>query len=126
MDNMSYHKTYDDTIPKIFQAKKVNLQKFLWEKKIPFCLGNTVNILAAHVKEFIINHCKYQTVALAEEQGQKVIFTPPHYSDLQPIELVWALIKGNVGRQYSLDSTLALVLQRLVTSSQVRPIQSHT
>ena len=50
---------------------------------------------------------------LAEKQGHTVAFTPPHYSDLQPIELIWWLIKGNIGRQHTTESTLAIVLQQL-------------
>jgi hypothetical protein len=53
---------------------------------------------------------------LAEEQGHRVLFTPPYHSDIQPIELLWARIKGEVGRQYSNSSTLAQVYIRLVAS----------
>jgi hypothetical protein len=47
---------------------------------------------------------------LAEERGHTVLFTPAYHSNLQPIELVWALVKGNVGRQYSNQTTLDMVL----------------
>ena len=59
-----------------------------------------------------------QVVGLATEKGHKVLFTPPYHSDLQPIELVWARVKGNVGRQYSNESTLDLVYQRLLAEFQ--------
>ncbi len=36
----------------------------------------------------------------AEAQDNQILWTPPRYSDLQPIELVWALEKGRVGRLY--------------------------
>jgi hypothetical protein len=51
---------------------------------------------------------------LADEGGHTVLFTPAYHSDLQPIELVWALVKGNVGRQYSNETTLDIVYQRLM------------
>jgi hypothetical protein len=51
---------------------------------------------------------------LAEEQGHQVLFTPPYHSDFQPIELVWALIKGNVGHQYNTNATLDIVYNRLM------------
>lgn len=41
------------------------------------------------------------------------MFTPPHYSDLQPIELVWAHMKNTVARQYSYKTTLDDVRFRL-------------
>jgi hypothetical protein len=43
-----------------------------------------------------------------------VLWTPPYHSDFQPIELVWALIKGNVGRQYNNETTLKIVHDRLM------------
>jgi hypothetical protein len=42
-----------------------------------------------------------------------VLFTPPRYSELQPIETVWAIVKGRVGRQYTTATTLADVEDRL-------------
>ena len=35
-------------------------------------------------------------------ERHEVAFMPSHFSYLQPNGLVWALIKGNVGRQYYL------------------------
>jgi len=42
-----------------------------------------------------------------------LLFSPPHYSDLQPIEIVWANVKGQIGRQYNTETTFADVLVRL-------------
>jgi hypothetical protein len=67
------------------------------------------------VKQFIGNNVKIEVVRLAEEGGHTVLFTPAYHSDLQPrIELVWALVKGNVGRQYSNQTTLDIVYERLM------------
>ena len=41
---------------------------------------------------------------------QEVIYLPPHYLDLQPIEIVWAITKGEVRRQYTTDTTFKEVL----------------
>ena len=35
---------------------------------------------------------------MARDRGHEVLFTTPYYSDLQPIDLVWAAIKGNMGK----------------------------
>jgi hypothetical protein len=51
---------------------------------------------------------------IAERHGHKVLFTPPYHSDLQPIELLWAYVKGNIGRQYSFDTTFEDVRARLI------------
>ena len=45
--------------------------------------------------------------------GHEVLFTPPRYSDLQPIETVWAIVKSEVGRQYDDKTTIADVRERL-------------
>ena len=49
----------------------------------------------------------------AEEEGHEVLFSSPHHSDLQPIELVWANVKGAVGRQYTTETAFKDVLCRL-------------
>jgi adenylosuccinate synthase len=50
----------------------------------------------------------------AEEAGHTILFTPAYHSDLQLIELVWALVEGNVGLQYSNQTTLDMVYERLM------------
>jgi transposase len=65
------------------------------------------------VKHFIANNVKIEVERLAEERGHTVLFTPAYHSDLQLIQLVWALVKGNVGRQYSNQTTLDMVYGRL-------------
>jgi transposase len=53
------------------------------------------------VKAYILsNNVKIEVEHLVEAGGHPVLFTPAYHSDLQPIELVWALVKGNVGLQY--------------------------
>jgi hypothetical protein len=62
---------------------------------------------------------------MAEAAGHTIQFTPPHYSDLQPIETIWAIVKGEVGRQYTTDTKFADVRLRLdaafanLTSSKI-------
>jgi adenylosuccinate synthase len=51
---------------------------------------------------------------LSEEGGHTVLFAPAYHSDLQPIELVWALVKGYVGCQYSNGTTFDMVYARLM------------
>ena len=50
---------------------------------------------------------------LAEAEGHRVLFTPPHHSDLQPIELLWAKLKGNIGRKYDANTTMSILKERL-------------
>jgi hypothetical protein len=43
-----------------------------------------------------------------------VLFTPVYHSDLQPIKLVWARVKGIVGRPYFNQTTLEMVYDQLM------------
>ena len=54
-----------------------------------------------------------EVVQLAKQQGHEVLYTPPYHCDLQPIEMVWSQVKGEVGRQYDLSTTIVIVKQRL-------------
>ncbi|EEY67691.1 uncharacterized protein PITG_17912 [Phytophthora infestans T30-4] len=65
--------------------------------------------LLRHIELFV----DPEIVSMAKTKGHDVIFTPPYYSDLQPIEFVWASVKGQVGRQYTATTTFQQVRQRL-------------
>ena len=52
-------------------------------------------------------------VHAADDFGHKIVFTTPPYSYLQPIELIWAHIKRNVQRQYTIGTNLSILKGRL-------------
>ncbi|OQR85907.1 hypothetical protein ACHHYP_20527 [Achlya hypogyna] len=56
---------------------------------------------------------KLIVVAMAAAKGHEVLYTPPSHSRLQPIEIVWAIIKGVVGRGYRDDQTFQEVRDAL-------------
>jgi transposase len=113
MDNAKYHKTYDASVPKLSKTNKAPLQQWMRHVSCEYDDIDLKKVLVKKCRAFIVEKFKYECVQLAENQSHRVVFTAPCYSDLQPIELVWALVKGNVGRQYSVNTTLDLVLQRL-------------
>jgi transposase len=113
MDNAKYHKTYPDSIPKFYKLNKQAIVEWFQAHGVAFEGNDTKKILLDKARKYIADNVQYECVQLAEEKGHRVVFTPPCYSDLQPIELVWALIKGNVGQQYSIDTTLSMVLEHL-------------
>ena len=55
-----------------------------------------------------------EIMQLAVKEGHEVLFTSPHYSDLQTIELIWPRVNSSVARQYSKTATLKDVQNRLV------------
>jgi adenylosuccinate synthase len=77
------------------------------------------------VKQFIDNNVKIEVVRLAEEGGHTVHFTPAYHSNLHPIELVWARVKGNVGHQYSNQTTLDMFYDRLMHEFNVLEDTGH-
>lgn len=93
--------------------KKVEVLEKLRDYNVEVYDSITVSEAKMIFCEHVFWNVPFEVVKLAEEQGHIVLFTPPCYSDLQPIELVWAFIKGRIGRMYSLSTTLSDVKNRL-------------
>jgi transposase len=114
LDNAKYHYAYGPDVPKPAKMKKQQCAEFLASKGVEFDPSMSAVELKQLVKKYIDDNIPIEIIRLATEKGHKVLFTPPYHSDLQPIELVWARIKGNIGRQYNNESTLELVYQHLL------------
>lgn len=71
-------------------------------------------MVKAQTKAWIVANEKFECSRLAEKQGHTVLLIPPYHNDLQPMEYVWALIKGNIDRQFSVNSTLEIVYRQLL------------
>ena len=50
------------------------------------------------LSNYIAENVSPVVVEMAKAAGHDVVYTHPYHSDLQPIELVWTNIKGEVGR----------------------------
>ena len=74
------------------------------------------SVLWGRVKSFIKEDVQPIIANLVEEQGHKVVWYPPHHSDLQPIQLVWDNVKGAVGIQYTTDKTFKDKKTRLIAA----------
>ncbi|KAF0702826.1 hypothetical protein AaE_015694 [Aphanomyces astaci] len=61
---------------------------------------------------------------MAEAAGHTVTYTPPYHSDLQTIEIAWAIVKCQVGRQYTQDTTFRQVLVRLKEAFEYLKVSS--
>lgn len=127
LDNAAYHCVYDDDVPKPSRMKKQEMIDFLKSKGE---VEEPVELLTAlqwreKTKEYIKREEKIAIIKTAEEAGHEVLFTPPYHSDLQPIELVWAYIKGNVGRQYNNETTMDLVYSRLMQEFEQMLTSGH-
>ena len=111
MDNARYHKAYPDPYP-TSKSKKADYTAFCTMKNIPFDPKDTIPILRNTIKAFKAKQ-KMSCELIAEANGHSVLFTPPCHSDLQPIQLLWAMLKGNIGCKYDTDTTMTILKQRL-------------
>lgn len=114
MDNAKYHKCYPSDFPRM-NSRKETLVKYAEDKGISLDGTETKAILWGKVKPFLN---KEPTVVekMARDAGHEILYSPPHYSDLEPIETVWAIAKNEVGRQYCNGTTIKDVNTRLAAA----------
>jgi hypothetical protein len=104
LDKAVYHCLYGEAVPKWHKMKKQECINYLITKGVPFdCSEMSAIEMKQTIKTYIINNVKIEVDHLAEEGGHTLLFTPAYHSDLQPIELVWVLVKRNVGGQSEQD-----------------------
>ena len=113
-DNAKYHRTKPATTctPSGYRLKRAELQRVLTVSGISFAAKDTVATLRKKLKAYV-DTVEPEVVQLSKQQGHEVLYTPPYHCDLQPIEMVWSQVKGEVGRQYDLSTTMVIVKQRL-------------
>jgi transposase len=103
LDNASYHnvKTEDTVCPNLSQKKAV-LQNYLTQHNIPFSATDTKKVLYEKIKQKK-TPVVYQTDKIANLHGHEVLRTPVRLCELNPIELIWAQVKGFVAKNNTTD-----------------------
>eukprot|EP00171_Calliarthron_tuberculosum_P000670 IDg670t1 len=104
MDNAKHRKCPPPDTPKIQKLKKADVLAYLDSINIAYAQGIKAADAKALAKRTSTPTSWLRFLSLAEAAGNRFVFTPPHFSDLQPIELVWALVKGNGGQKISRSS----------------------
>ncbi len=66
------------------------------------------------LREWVNKNVEPAIVELTQEEGHEIIFTPPHFSDLQPIELLWARVKGKIAGCYNNDTRFEDLKHKLI------------
>jgi transposase len=99
MDNASYHNvlTQEDKIPTSASKKDV-IQTWLTKEHIPFNPMSLKPELLSLVKQAHKTK-KYHIDNIIEQHGHRCLRLPPYHSHLNPIELVWAKVKGEVAAE---------------------------
>lgn len=77
---------------------KQNIQEWLQSKDISYAPSETKAHLMERVKAIKSDYQSYVTDEMAKEKGIAVVRLPPYHCELNPIELVWADVKGYVAR----------------------------
>jgi transposase len=95
MDNASYHSMKLNKCP-TSNTRKGDIVAWLKENNISFSPHEIRTELLIRVKMNKPLHPTYELDQIANEMGHQVIRLPPYHCQYNPIELIWAKIKGEV------------------------------
>lgn len=113
MENSKLHCQLPSDTPKESMTK-AQMQQACEAYGIPFDRTSKLrSILWEKLQRHIQDHVRPIVCNMAAEHGHEVVFSPRAHAELQPIEGAYAAIKGEVGRQYTADSTADDVQTRL-------------
>uniref|UniRef100_K3X0G4 Tc1-like transposase DDE domain-containing protein n=1 Tax=Globisporangium ultimum (strain ATCC 200006 / CBS 805.95 / DAOM BR144) TaxID=431595 RepID=K3X0G4_GLOUD len=112
MDDTKHHRELPPGTPTKAMTRQ-ELQRACANRGIAFDDTELRSMLWGKLQRYIQDHVQPTVCALAVEKGHEVVFSPPHNTELQPMENVWAVVKGKVGRQYARKSTSEHVSDRL-------------
>ena len=113
MDNASYHKVPRKDAARFTKMKSEQLRDYLRSHGKEFNANAVRSDLIKLCKALFPEELKPGVCLAAEKKNHRVLFTPPYHSDLQPIELVWADVKGYAGKKYVHGITFEQVLRNL-------------
>lgn len=95
MDNAPYHSVKLEKIPNR-SWKKCDIQSWLNRKGLPWHPDNVKAELLQIVDSVKEKYEMYRIDSLAASEGHSVLRLPPYHCELNPIEMVWAEVKGYV------------------------------
>jgi hypothetical protein len=64
--------------------------------------------------KYLRENIETEVFQMAKAAGHEILYSPPNLSYLSPIETVWANIKGDIGREYTDETTTKDVEERLL------------
>ncbi|KAF0706107.1 DDE 3 domain-containing protein [Aphis craccivora] len=101
MYSAPYHSVLVENYPKIPKAneKKENVQKWLSEKGVEYSPLETLSKLRERVKQLVPRQKIYKLDQIVLEIGHEVVRLPPYHCQYNPIELIWARVKGDVAKK---------------------------
>lgn len=122
IDNASYHNVQLNRIPNS-NSRKADMTDWLTKNNIPFTsdmckpeLYRLIKLSKSRFKTFKID-------SVFAEHGHSVLRLPPYSPELNPIEMIWALIKEYVAKKnvnFKLNDAISLVEEKvnLITNEE--------
>lgn len=98
IDNASYHNVVSDPVP-ASKSRKSDMLAWLDKYNISYPERNTKPLLADIIKQNKSNHVQFVLDQILQDDGHSVLRLPPYHPELNPIELLWGIIKGKVASQ---------------------------
>lgn len=96
IDNAPYHNVQTNPAPSS-NSKKADMVRWLTDRNINFDPNSLKPKLYEIIKNNKKRHVTYKFDNLLRSHGHTVLRLPPYHPDLNPIELIWATVKHNVG-----------------------------
>lgn len=106
MDGARYHKRLAECVPSSNSGKDV-LIAWLVSKGVDIPERSSKTELYELVKQNKIK-VPYACNQIAVKYGHNLYYTPPYHYELQPIEEIWAVVKGEVARTSPHPNLLAI------------------
>lgn len=99
-DSASYHVARPPGTPNVSKMKRDELEAAMEKYGLEILADYTAKDLKNVLREHIERNIPPAISTLAEKAGHMVIFQPKGFHEVQPIEKVWAWVKGQVARLY--------------------------
>ncbi|XP_051158574.1 uncharacterized protein LOC127279959 [Leptopilina boulardi] len=129
MDNAPYHSVKVEKVP-ISTWKKVDIQNWLKEKGLNYdetmIKAQLLNIVKGVKKQYN----SYVIDEIAKKNNKIILRLPPYHCELNPIEMVWSMVKGYVKSNnftFKLEDVKKLLLEGInrVTSENWQSCVRH-
>ena len=113
LDNAKYHKyKLVDTL-NATKMKKKDILSELERVQVEYDPSITSIEEKVLLREWQSKNIETRIDQWTKKKGHSVLFTSPHYSDLEPIEMVWAEVKSKIAKYNSRRTTVNDVGERL-------------
>ncbi|XP_072022707.1 uncharacterized protein [Amphiura filiformis] len=100
MDNAPYHSVQEERIPTM-NTKKAEMQEWLTAQNVDWCPTMIKVQLYALIQMHKPRCTKMVIDELARSHGHYILRLPPYHCELNPIELIWGQVKGDVATKNS-------------------------